>query len=238
VQAAEKYREFKDTQGRTIRGCILAYDEVSGEVRFERDNRRTAKVAIGVFSEADQAYILEWDAAQGFLTDRLLKVTCEKKRVNQRKEEEWGELMYEGGGAAQKELMKETSFESVVYDITLQNKNTSELNHLRMEYIVYYEQSEESWEKPVMEQKIFKDAMSIPLIEGGEKVALSTKPVEVYKDNISQKSWVSGRFRTGGKGDVHGLRARLIMKLPSGNEVTREFTYPDDLSEKEFAWKE
>jgi ribosomal protein S28E/S33 len=65
----------------------------------------------------------------------------------------------------------------------------------------------------------------------------STKPVEVYHDNIAQKNWVSGRIRTGGEGEVHGLRARIYMKMPSGKEVMREVTYPQKLSEEKFPWK-
>ena len=237
VMADTKYRDFTSAEGKTIRGCIQAYDARTKTVTIERDNRRISKVQITVFSEADQAYILEWDSAKGFLSDRLLKITTDKKRMNQRKEKEWGTVRYEGGGS-EKELMKETSFESYVYNITLQNMNDSELDNLRMEYRVYYEQSKESWEKPVLEQKIFKAEISIPKIESRKKIMKSTKPVEVYHDNIAQKNWVSGRIRTGGEGEVHGLRARIYMKMPSGKEVMREVTYPQKLSEKKFPWKE
>ena len=66
---AEKYRDFTDTQGRTIRGRIVAYDATKKIVSFERDNRKTSKVPIGIFSEADQAYLLEWEVLRNFRRD-------------------------------------------------------------------------------------------------------------------------------------------------------------------------
>ena len=50
------------------------------------------------------------------------------------------------------------------------------------------------------------------------------------------KNWTSGRYRTGGKGDVHGLRARLCKKMLDGTVAYREFSNPKSLSTSRYPW--
>ena len=238
VRAATKYRDFTSADGKTIRAAVKAYDAKKKIVTIERDNRKTAKVPITVFSEADQAYIMEWDAAKGFSSDRSLKVTCDKKRVDQRKEKEWRDVRFVGGGS-EKTLLKETSFESLVFDVQFRNMNKSALKNIRMEYIVYYEQSEISInEEPVAVQNVLKEEIPVPVLDAGKNVVVSTKPVEVYHDNINAVDWADGSVYIGGEGEIHGFRARLYMKMPSGNEIMREFSYPEKLSDAKFPWKD
>lgn len=54
---AVTYRDFTDTQGRTIRGRVLKFNFRTKMVTFERENKRLAKVPLSIFSESDQAYI-------------------------------------------------------------------------------------------------------------------------------------------------------------------------------------
>ena len=236
VQAATEYREFTSTEGKVIRAAVKAYDPRTKTVTIERDNKRKAKVPIAVFSQADQAYILEWESSKFFYDSSVLKISCDQKRIDQRKEKEWREVPYDDGDV-EKTLMNEAVYEKIVYDIVFHSRNEDDLTDLRLVYIIYYEQSEMSWEKPEVVQKTKRAAISIPLIKGRTQTKVETESVEIHRDNVSQIRWVSGRVRTGGEGDVHGFRARLYMKLSSGNEVMREFSYPEQLSEKKFPWK-
>ena len=81
VFAVGQYRDFVDSQGRTIRGKVLRFEARTQTVTIERDNKKITKVPITIFSEADQSYILEWDAAKGFTSDSLLKITCDDRQV-------------------------------------------------------------------------------------------------------------------------------------------------------------
>jgi len=106
-----------------------------------------------------------------------------------------------------------------------------------MEYVIYYEQSQQGWDNPKPEQKIFSGTMDLPSLPGKKKTKVTTEPIVIHADSINQKDWVSGRVRTGGEGNIHGIRGRLYLKTASGREIMREFCYPASLSTKKFTWK-
>ena len=124
--AATQYREFTSKEGKSIQGAVKAYDARTKTVTIERDDKRTSKVPISALSETDQAYILEWDTAKGFLSESLLRISCDKKRINQRKEKEWRDISFVGGGS-EKKLLKETTFEEIAYNVQFRNVSKSEL---------------------------------------------------------------------------------------------------------------
>lgn len=238
VRAATQYRDFTSAEGKTIRGCIKAYDAQTQTVTIERENRRISKAPIALFCEADQTYILEWDAAKGFMSDNLLKIKCDEKRIGQRKEKDVRDVPFVGGGTEEIQLC-ETIFEKIAYDIQLRNMNKSALDNMRAVYIIYYEQSKiTANKKPVVKQKHHKAELSVPALDVRQNETIITESVEIHNDNVNAVNWADGSVYTGGKGEVHGLRVRLYMKMPSGNEVMREFSFPEKLSEEEFPWKD
>lgn len=236
VQATTEYREFTSTEGKVIRGYIKAYDPRTKKVTIECENKGTKKAPITAFCGEDQDYIMEWEASKFFYDSKALKITADKRRVDQRKEKDWGNVST--GGDVNKRLIKETVYESVLYDIELYSRNEADLRDLRLVYIIYYEQSEMSWEKPIVVQKTRREELSIPLIKGRTKSKVETESVEIHRDNVTQRAWVSDRVRTGGEGEIHGLRARLFMTLPSGKEIVRDFSYPEKLSLVKYPWKD
>ena len=52
----------------------------------------------------------------------------------------------------------------------------------------------------------------------------------------SEGLMLSGGRVTNAKGEVHGIRGRLYIQLPSGKEVFREFHAPSSLSLKRYRW--
>ena len=239
VHAATQYRDFTSADGKTIRGAIKAYDASTKTVTIERDNKRTSKVPITIFSEADQAYILEWDASKGFSSKNLLKISCDDRQIEKRKEEATEDIHYTEGEVLKDFLMTVTTFERIAYEIQFQNMNKSELKDIRMEYRIYYEQSEISYgEKPEAEQEVLAEEVAIPALPGKSKTVVTTKPIEIHEDSINPRPIAGGDPRIGGEGEIHGIRARLYMKMPSGQEIMREFHHPDSLSEKKFPWKD
>jgi len=239
VQAATQYRDFRSAEGKTIRAAVKAYDVCTQTVTIERDNKRTSKVPIAVFSEADQTYILEWDASKGFSSESLLKISCEDKVVEKRKEKEFEDIQYTGGEVVKDFEKTVTTFERIAYDVHFQNMNQSELKEIRMEYQIYYEQSEMVWEeKPEVKQKHFSGEMAVPTLLEKSKTTVSTKAVEIHEDSVNPVPQAGGDQRRGGKGAIHGTRVRLYMKMLSGKEILREFACPEKLSEKKFPWKD
>jgi len=234
VMAATKYRDFTSADGKTIRGCIQAYDAKTKTVIIERDNRRTNKVQITVFSEADQAYILEWNTVDEFMSSKCLSVSVNKNRDSLPKEET------SKGKKSKKGATSKSGGFSVHYEIEFYLMNAAPMKDVRMEYKIYYEQSDAHFGFQEPEQKIFNGQISIPLIEPGKKCVIVTEKVKIQKDSVPpkkpKKDEGAGQGH-GAKGDVHGVRARLYLKLPSGKEVKREFSYPDKLPSGKFGWK-
>lgn len=238
ARAETKYREFESADGKVIRGCIKAYDPAKKMVTIERDNRRTTKVPITIFSEADQAYILEWETAKGFLSEQLLKISCKKKRGERRKEKQVEDVPTVGGGSEEIQL-NEITFEKFAYEIQLQNMGKSPLDNMRAVYIIYYEQSDMALnKKPEVIQRYLRNSLSIPSLDSRQKVVLTTDEVEIHEDNVNSVDWSDGSVYVGGDGDIHGIRVRLYMKTASGKEIMREIAYPEKLSDEKFRWRE
>ena len=238
ASAGTKYRDFTSMEGKTIKAAVKSYDAQKKMVTMERDNRKIMTVSITVFSEADQTYILEWDASKAFSSASLLKISCDDKVVEKRKEKELEDITYTSGQVEKDFEKTVTTFERIAFEVGFQNQNKSELKDIRIEYQIYYEQSELVWEKkPEVEQKQFSGKMAIPTLPGKSKTSVTTKSVEIHEDSINPVPVAGGDQRRGGKGDVHGIRIRLYIKMPSGTEIMREFSSPEKLSEKKFPWK-
>ena len=237
VWSATQYRDFKNTEGKVIRGCIKGYDAKTKTVSIERDNKRVSTAPISMFSEADQAYILSWSASEGFTSDRLLKISGEKKRTDQEKVKNYGDVTY-SDGSVENELISETFNETYVYELELYSLNASALENIRLDYIIYYEQSETKHrEKGEVKQKNLTGEIVVPSIESKKKIILTTNPVKVFEEKMATNdNRTDGSVTHGGEGEVHGVRARLYMKLESGEEVMREITVPESLSEEKFPW--
>jgi hypothetical protein len=204
-------------------------------VELRRADGKLVTIKPSVFVENDQAFIMEWAASRAFMSPAKLKIEVDDKVVNSWKKEEYADVR-DTAGNVDRELMKETRFEEQVYEITLLNKSDMTIEDVYMEYIIFYEQSEESYSKPELKQKTKRGKVEINRLAGKTSVVKSTDEVKTHKDNIMSKNWVSGRSRTGGKGQVHGMRARLCKKLPDGEIAFRSFSSPTSLSESRYPW--
>ena len=237
VVGAAEYRDFMDTQGRAIRGRVLKYDARSKKVTIERDNKQSTTVPIAIFSEADQNYIIEWNAAKGFTSSSLLKISCNDQQIEKRKEKETQDITYTGGSVEKDFVKTVTTFEKIAFELIFQNMNKTELKNIRMDYRIYYEQSKMVWEeKPEMIQHCFSGKMTVPTVPAKGKLSVITKSVETHKDNINPVPQRGGDQRRPGEGDVIGFRAQIYMKMASGEEVMREFCQPNTLSLKKYPW--
>ena len=226
---------FDLPDGRSLEATILSVDDRSGIVELERMDGKIAKVKTTVFIEEDQLYIKNWISDRLFISPVNLQIETDNILLEQWKEEEYADLMYTDGNV-ERELMKETRFKKELFEITLKNRSNIPLEDLYIEYIIFYEQSKESYDKPVINQLIKKDKLEIKYISEKSDVVKETDDITTFKDNIMSKNWTDGRSRTGGKGDVHGFRARLCKKMLDGTVAYREFSNPKSLSTARYPW--
>jgi hypothetical protein len=135
--------------------------------------------------------------------------------------------------------MTVTTFELIAFEMEFNNEGKSALQGIRMEYVIYYEQSEMAWdEKPEIEQKSSKGAKEIPVLEAKANLTILSESVEIHKDSVNPVPQSGGNLRRGGAGDVHGIRVRLFLKTSDGDELMREMSAPEKLSQKKFPWIE
>ena len=158
--------------------------------------------------------------------------------VEKRKEKELEDVQHHGGSIRKDFEKTLTTFGRIAFEVNFQNQNKFELKDIRMEYQIYYEQSEMVWEKkPEVKQKHFSGEMAVPTLPGKSKTMVTTESVEIHEDCVNRVLMIGGDKRRGGKGEVHGIRVRLYMKMSSGKDLLREFSFPEKLSEKKFPWK-
>ena len=225
---------FTLPDGRTVDAEIMRLNEQRGTVELRRADGKVVNVKSSIFVQADQQKIQAWAANRSFLSDRSLQVDIEKAVVENWKEKEYQDMQYSDGSVV-KELMKETRFEEVAFDLTLKNRSKVALDSLGIEYIIYYEQSETAWDKTQAEQKTERGAYQLALLQPNQSDQTQSKSVIIYDDNIAGKNWVGGGNQVGGKGDIHGMRVRIFKRI-DGEVIYREFSYPDSLSATTYPW--
>lgn len=236
--ADDAYRDFTDTQGRTIRGRVISYDAAKGFVQIEAESGKKARIPLTVLIGEDQDYILAWGNAQGFADEKLFRVSCKEKQLEEVREEIRQDLHWSGGDTDKDFLMNTITRERIAYDFELRNFNPAPLSGIRMEYRIYYEQSEMTRDrsKPIAEQKKLVETVELDVVPAKESLTFQTKPVEIHEDDINEIDSRSGDPRQGGKGKVHGIRARFYMTMSTGDEIQREFCQPSSLSPQTYPW--
>lgn len=212
--AARQYRDFTDVQGRTIRGQALAFDAASGQVKFERDNRKTASVPITVFCAKDQEFIRNGELARIFARESLFRISV--KRIRKDNEEESGLKNYVNYDA------KDT-----FYRIELENRSGAVLPGLVLEYCIYYEQEVNEKDGVECLPGVLYGTIDVGDIKPKTPGTYTTESVTLYKAELD-----SGRFYYSGSGnvrngDIHGIQVRVSLKVPGGSKETRTFAQPD-----------
>ena len=185
----------------------------------ERDNGRSAKVPIGIFCSEDQQYIRSWALVSAFTSKHQFKISADKK--DERNEEAGRLLTASNVGLSVK--VEDTHFE-----ILLDNKSTSVLGNLRVEYCIFYEQDHpDGEEKGVLCGKVEIDKLYPKSVK-----TLRTETVSTYKSDL--KSGYEYRSGAGSlhQGDVDGIWIRVYMSDADGKQSVREYSYPEDLSDK------
>lgn len=221
VHAANKsYRDFTDTQGRTIRGRVVAYDEKKGVVTFERDNRKRSKVPLTIFADIDQAYIRDWNLLNKFKSSRF-KISANRKKK---------------AGESTQSYSTKKKVEETHYEIQLENRSAYTFKNLKLIYGIYYEQEEMKGSQETCLQGVYCDESTIEIMMPKTKEVIRTEVISTYTQELGA-GWVrveeDGNYNSSDnvqRGEIHGLWVRIELTLPSGQTEIREFCHPDSLN--------
>jgi hypothetical protein len=221
VTHAVEYRDFMDTQGRTIRARILSYDSRSSKLKIERDNKVTATVPITGFSEEDQTYIKNWLKFEGIRSTTKFKVSAERKGLKSWANERIGTISYSDGSVEHNQVVGKTDFDEVGYEITLDNRNKYPVENLVLKYNIYYEQEVSAREKDPRPFVLF-GTIPINSIPAQSKQTVKTESVTVYKDE-SNAEFVNSRII---RGKVLGISCRICADVEGSESVLRQEGMP------------
>ncbi|MDF7802148.1 hypothetical protein P4C99_21935 [Pontiellaceae bacterium B1224] len=220
VVSADEYRDFLSADGKAMRGKVMRYDARSKKVTIQRDTKQLFTVPIRVFSEKDQKYILEWEFNKVFLSDSSFKIDAKRQKVKNKND----------NGS----INSSSKNENTAYEITLQNKSTSTLAGLKLEYCIFYEQ-DKSGSKSVTENGVRYGKLDVPSMRPKSKQELMTEPVTIYTHELDSDWYYTDGRKNKISGDVRGIWVRVNMKTKSGKVITRDFCMPDSLSNSQ-AW--
>ncbi|NLX27112.1 MAG: hypothetical protein GXY61_14330 [Lentisphaerae bacterium] len=241
ARAKEEYRTFSDTKERTITAKIVDCDLPKGKVTLElKEDKRRATIPIDSLSMEDQTYIKEWYTVNEALASKNLRITTKRKTLKKWETTETGDVLTIDNESYSGAMEETTEFEQIAFDITLQNTSKVLVPKMRMEYKIYYEQAETSTSSDdnEAEQLILEGRLDVAALKQAEKAELQTQYVQIREVEISFDSiFYVDTPPTGAQGDVHGMRARIYLAMPNGEEAMREFCEPSFLSEKEFPWE-
>jgi hypothetical protein len=227
--AGDAYRDFTDTQGRSVRGCVVDFDGRKDLVTIELENKRQATAPVGGFSEADQQYIRKWARLDALRSESKFRISCERRAGKSWNEEKKGTINFVEGGSAKDQVVGKTFFDETEYEITLHNRNEFPVEGFVLKYCIYYKQdvSAGGEQRP----GVLFGSESIESIDRNNKKEFITKPVVTFKD-MSDSSFINARVL---KGEVDGIVLRICASDQDGGEVLRELSLPESTAEH-YGW--
>ena len=214
VYAAKQYQDFTDTQGRTIKGCIVSYNEKTEIVVFERSNKRTAKVSLSIFSKESQAKILSLETKKNFTSKSTFKISATRQETKNKKKSSDGS----------KYLIRA---ENANYEIVLENMSNENFNNIKIEYCIYYEQEENA--DADASKGVLCGSISDLSIPKKSKETINTDQIIIFKSSLNLDNYYSMASKSTLNGEILGIWIRVHTKLPSGENAIREYSRPDKI---------
>ena len=215
------YRNFLGKNGESVRCKVLAFDRLRDMVTIQKDNGRTHKVDVGLFSEHDQTYVQEWQTAKRFNSESRFKVAAKRKKFKVDKKRHVNN--YYGVENAQ------TTIEQTGYEITLENRSDTPLKNIIVEYCIYYEQERADRDKQVTDEGVKCGVLHIDELAPKAKTTLQTDPVTLRKHELSSNWFHYSGAENKQQGKVVGIWMRVYLPLSDGQRVTRQYSLPTSL---------
>ncbi len=235
----DNFRLFHDVTGREIEACVRSYNPRTNMVKVELRNKALKSVKTTVFSEEDQAYILDWFKADALLSGKTLRLSANKKTVRNgsyHEEQNGWHSVYPG-----------MEFKDMNYEIILENRSGQILENVEVEYCVYHKsiideifmttELRDNGYYPVDTEQLPRK-VDINIISGKWEISsLETKKQEYATKEIRLKNGSefksdhnkSTRNTRSVSDELLGIRIRVYIALESGKKVMKEFSYPDTL---------
>jgi hypothetical protein len=227
--ADDAYRNFTDTQGRTIRARELSFDAVKDVVQIEAESGKKATIPLAGLIGEDQEYVYNWALLEGVRSESKFKIACERRAGKSWDRENFGTIRYTNGAVETNQVVGKTFFEETEYEITLRNRNDFPVDDLVLKYCIYYKQDVSAASEG--RQGVLFGSEPLGELHRNEQKKFLTKPVVIFKD-MKNSSFLNARVL---KGEVDGIVLRICTSDQDGGEVLRTLPLPDSTAEK-YEW--
>lgn len=222
-----QYRDFLSHDGKAIRGRVLRYDAKGRKVTIERDNKKVFTVPIYAFSDEDQKYIEQWEFNKVFLSNSSFKIEAKRKKFDSKKGTSSSYYGYD---------IDSRKTETMGYEIKLENRSTSKLDGLEVEYCIYYEQEKAGRGKTVDEEGVRYGTLDVGGMSPKSSKELLTEPVSIYTYELDADWYYADGRDNKITGRVRGVWIRVSKTMDDGSVLTRDFCMPDSLNNSQ-VWK-
>lgn len=252
--AADDYRTFTATDGRTLKARILSYQDATNKIQIEREDGKKLTVSPAAFSKKDQTYINKWSVAQIFMSENKFQLKLnEDKGETTKKNHEVDYSEQSSGRGSSRGVQIVAVDQTTVYELNLTLKNASkvELKNVLLEYRIYYEQQkavvdEEANEnrpdtddstpdrhKAEDEFKVKEGSARLKPSEPGSERTVTPDKVKLLKRTATGRGY-GDKINLDSK--LIGAWARLTMKGPDGETLTRDVATSSSIPKK-FEWE-
>ncbi len=206
----EGYRTFSDTQGRTFKGRLMDYEAASETVILKRSDGKTGRVPLARFSDADRLFILDREVSRRFqegleFMPKLRSVAVSKKES--------------GISDVTKRVF------DVFYEVRFINRSGAPFEKLDFEYCIFYNQGERDDVTVNYEEGSCYGKGVVELLEPSSEQVNQTKTIRLYTEGGSVGVFGAEVISLA---TVRGIWLRFRIKLPSGQEIEREYRTADD----------
>ena len=205
-------RNFTDTQGRTVKGQLMGFDDLKQLVTIQRlDNSKPCQTPLAVFTDTDQQYIQAWGFERAF--NRSLRISVSRKMFKKPN--------IDGGKRYPAECIK-----NIGYEVKLENQSTTRFESVEVEYCIFYRQGEHKQRGIMFDEGVQYGRVIIESIRPDSSQCFITEPVLIF--NETGPASLFGRTERA-RGEVLGLWVRVHAASPSGEKITQESCTPNNL---------
>ncbi len=204
VRADDEYRDFEDVEGRVIRGKVVAFDDATETVSFQRESDgQVLQVKLTVFAHPDRQYIRDWTYMNGLMKD--LKISAKTKKT---------ESIDQNDGSQYRIVYNQW------FDVVAENMTEHDFGQINMEYCIFYRQGSRQKTGMVYDEGTCYGQSSIELTNDKKKVSFKTKSIKLFTQQSPDTYF--GRLNDA-SGEIRGIWIKAKLSLPSGERFTYEF---------------
>lgn len=214
AQAVDSFHVFTSTDGRLFKAMVLSLDAVEGRVDVLQDDNSVVCMNIDAFSEADQAYLAQWEMCSNFMSPTKFAVIPSRSIIQDRRV---------GSGSTD----QVTRYR---YELDMINHSTGPMENLIVEYLVFYTHEATGAGK---DEKVVQGQIPVGRIGAGGWKSLSMDSLAIMERCGDEQLKASLADSVGNQSHMW---IRLSMDAPDGQQVERIFSLPHSGAVTHAAW--